>query len=324
MRLPTLALLTLLGAACDEAATAAHGGPPLQAHEAFARARQAFAEDRPFDAIEEMRQALATAPDWAAAHLALGKLLLTYSDVRFSTATIDRGRLAEAIEHLERACALAPQDADAAYWAGVGLHKDARNEEAARFIETALRLRPGFAPAVKELGILYADEGDTPRAIARLEEARALLPKDDEVLFRLGMQLEGEERLEEARDAYVRAAELNRGHPGPRSRLIWIYRRLGDEKASEAMQKDFDRCRAFGKEVTAAAQNFDEHSREPEACMRLAELYHGVGMPDEARLWAERALRLDAEYAPARELLHALGEPDGAQAPMDPLEESAR
>lgn len=304
-----------LGASCGESATAREDeallsqAPPAEARAAFARARELYAKDRPFDAIAEMRQALEVAPDWAEARIALGKLLVTYSDVRFSTATVDRGRLDEAIQHLERACELEPDNVDAVFWAGFALRKADRGPEATRRLESALSLRPGHGLAQKELGLLHAAEGDTQRAIAALERARVLLPKDDEVLFQLGLVLETEERLEEARDAFLAATELNGGHPGPRSRLVWIYRRLGDEQASDRMQAEFDRCRAFGKEMTAASLHYDAHSREPEACLGIAELYRSVGMAEQAILWAERAWRLDQTYEPAIELLRELGKP---------------
>jgi len=274
----------------------------------MARARELYAQDLPFEAVAEMRAAVEADPDWVEARLGLGKLLVTYSDVRFSTATIDRGRLDQAIEQFQRACALAPQNAEAAYWAGLALRKADRIPEAQERLEEAVRLRPDYGPAVKELALLYAGEGRTLDAIAAFQKARGLLPKDDEILFQLGLQLENEDRLEEARDAFLASAELNRAHPGPRSGLIRIYLRLGDEQASQHMQAEFDRCRAFGKELTQASLYYDEHNREPGACMGLAELYRKVGMPAQAVLWAERALRLDPEHAPARELLLQLGQ----------------
>lgn len=328
-----LALLVALLAAChDEAGSAPHevpdsataplhaGEPPSEeARAAFAKGRQLFAVEKPFEAIEQMQRAVELAPGWADAHLALGKLLVTYSDVRFSTAVVDRNRLGQAIAELEAACKLAPGNADAAYWAGHALRKASRTEEAARRFEAVLALQPNHGLATKELGLLRAEEGDPKRSIEVLERAKALLPRDDEILFQLGMQLENEERLEEARDAYLAAAALNTGHPGPRSCLVRVYRLLGDPAASERMNQEFDRCRAFGKRITAASQNFDEHSRDPAACMGLAELYDEIGMVDAAANWAERARRLDPTYAPATALLRKLGRGSNDSGAIDPV-----
>jgi tetratricopeptide (TPR) repeat protein len=273
------------------------------------RARELFAAEKPFDAIAEAETAAKLAPDWAETHLALGKLLLTYSDVRFSTATIDRGRLEQAINHLERACALDGQSADAAYWSGLALSKADRFEEAARRLESAVSKKPDHAQALKQLGQVRAAQGDAKGAIEALNRARVLLPKDAEIPLQLGLQLESEDRLEEARDAYLAACDMNRAHPGPRSALVVLYGRLGDKEAAENMKKEFERCRAFGKRITAASQYFDEHSRDPAACMGLAELYREAAMPDEAVNWAERALRLDPKHEPAIELLRKFGRP---------------
>src|SRR5262249_34707139 len=142
--------------------------------------------------------------------------------------------------------------------------------------------------------------------------ARARLPRDAEIPLQLGLQLEAEGRLEEARDAYLASYELNRGNPGPRSALAVLYGRLGDPAAAERMRLEFERCRAFGKRFTAASQAFEAHSRDPAACLALADLYVEMGIPEEAQRWAERALRLDPRHAPALALLNALRTPGGA------------
>jgi Flp pilus assembly protein TadD len=304
VRLPSLLLLgPLLAAACHQEPLP---GPDPAATQALARARSLFADEKPFEAIAEVQRAVALAPEWAEAHLSLGKLLLTYSDVRFSTATIDRGRLEQAIEHLERACQLDPKNSEALYWSGAALAKADRATEARQRLERSLELRPDHGPTLREFGGVLAGEGDAKRAIEVLTRARQALPKDAEIALQLGLQLESEGRLEEARDAYLAACELNRAHPGPRAALITLYGRLGDPEKAEFMKSEFERCRAFGKRITAASQRFDENRRDPAACLGLAELYLEVENPAEARQWVERALRLDAKFAPAMALLERL------------------
>jgi tetratricopeptide (TPR) repeat protein len=180
-------------------------------------------------------------------------------------------------------------------------------------------LNPEHGPALKELGFLYASEGDPARAIELLTRARARLPKDDELCLRLGLELEAEGRLEEARDALLAACKLNPAHPGPRSALAPLYARLGDAAMAERMREEYERCRAFGKRLTAASQNYDENSQDPAASMALAELYREVGMPSEAAQWARRALLLDAKHAPALKMLEELGQTGpGSSAPAEP------
>jgi len=300
-----IGLLLAAGASCghDEPPP----GPNPAAMAALARARTLFAGPQPFDALPELERAVELAPGWAEAHLSLGKFLLTYSKIHFASAVVDRARLEQAITHLERACALEEDNAEAAYWAGKALAKADRGEEAERRLARALALNPEHGLAMKELGFLYASEGDAARAIELLTRARARLPKDDEVLLRLGLQLEAEGRLEEARDALLAACKLNPAHPGPRSALAPLYGRLGDPVMAERMREEYERLRAFGKRLTDASQNYDRNSQDPAASMALAHLYREIGMPDEAAQWAKRALSLDAKHAPALEMLEELG-----------------
>jgi Flp pilus assembly protein TadD len=305
---PLLLALWITIGACQDGEEAFVGASPA-AKQALGRARLLYAEEKPFDAIAEVQKAIELAPGWAEAHLSLGKLLLTYSDVRFSTATIDRGRLEEAIQHLERAYLLEPKDPETSYWSGAALAKADRLPEARKRLETSLELRPSHGPTLQQLGSVLAIEGETKRAIEILARAREASPKDAEVALQLGLQLESEGRLEEARDAFLAACDLNRAHPGPRSALVVLYGRLGEPEQAEFMRTEFERCRAFGKRLTAAAQYFDAHSREPAACMGLAELYMEIGNADEAASWAGRAVRLDPQHGPGLELLNKLGRP---------------
>lgn len=310
-------LLAAHGGSCNEGKAPA---PPAEATAAFARARERFLAEDPVQAAEELRHAVALAPDWAEARLALGKLLLTLCAVRFSTATFDRACLDQAVAELERACALDPKSAEAAYWTGRALGKVPRIPEALARLETALALDPRHGLALKELGLLCAQEGDVVRSKEYLMRARELLPMDDEVLLQLGMLLESEEDLEEARAAFLRAVELNPAHPGPLTRLVWIYRRLGDVAASERTSAELDRCKEFGRRLTQAQQRFEANRRDPLACLRVAELYHEMKMDETARSWAERAQRLGPEYREPKEFLQRL---DGESGELQRLEEIA-
>lgn len=312
-------LLTALGGACNgEDSAAPRAAPELPAQaiaqapseaakESFARARQAFGVEDPVQAAEHLRRAVELAPDWPEYRLGLGKLLMTLCSVRFSTATFDRACLEQAVAQFERACELEPKNPEAAYWAGRALAKVPRVPEAMARLETALALDPGYGPALKELGLLCAAEGELTRSKEYLTRARELLPKDDEILLQLGMQLESEERLEEAKAAFLEAVRLNPAHPGPLTRLVWIYQRLGDADAAARASADLARCKEFGKRLTQATQRFEANRRDSGAALEVAQLYHEVGLAATARAWAERALRLDAKNGAAQELLLELG-----------------
>jgi tetratricopeptide (TPR) repeat protein len=279
---------------------------PEEAQAAWARAREHYLAEDHVAAAAELRAVVALAPDWLEPRIQLGKLLFTLCSVRFSTATFDRACLEQAVAELERACQIDPRSTEAAYWSARALAKVPRIPEALARLERTLALDPAHGPALKELGLLQAQEGEVERAQRYLTQAKELLPKDEEVLLQLGMLLETEERLEEAKQLFLRAIELNPAHPGPLTRLVWIYRRLGDAQASERMNAELERCKEFGKRLTQATQRYEANRRDPDACVAVAELYHERRMDKTARGWAERALRLDPGNGAASALLEKL------------------
>jgi tetratricopeptide (TPR) repeat protein len=280
--------------------------PSSDARAALERGRARFQADEHAEALAEVRRAAELAPDWFDAHLQLGKLLLTLSAVKFGTATHLRTLRDEGIQALERAHALQPTSADAAYWAGQGhFVAQAYPEARARFAR-ALELDADHALAQKELGLAFAADGETAAAKRELKRAAELLPRDDEVQFQLGLQLENEDDFAGALALHLRAIELNPIHPGPRTRLVALYERLGDPAAAGAASSALARCKALAERLATATQNAQQHPRDPDALVAVGAIYRDAGMLGPARPWASRALRLDPEHAGALELTKEL------------------
>lgn len=146
---------------------------------------------------------------------------------------------------------------------GVALHQCGRVEEAAESYRRALRTEPRYALAYNNLGVALAHAGDAAaareallRAIeldatlvrARLNLARwyvrqrdglgamALLrelttfrPTDATAWFELGAVMASLGRDAEARQAFVKAIELDASHAGARYALADVLARLGDQ-----------------------------------------------------------------------------------------------
>jgi tetratricopeptide (TPR) repeat protein len=77
--------------------------------------------------------------------------------------------------------------------------------------EAALELDDALARAHNSLGVVAAEEGRLPEAIARWQKAAALDPADYQTLFNLGSTLRRLGREAEARpylEAYLRAAPV--------------------------------------------------------------------------------------------------------------------
>jgi tetratricopeptide (TPR) repeat protein len=121
-------------------------------------------------------------PDSWGVHTALGATLLA-----------EGGRLPIAIEHLETAARLNPNEAQARYNLGVALAGAGRFEEAVASYREAVRLEPNFPPAYNNLGIALEELGRYEDAIGEYERALELDPEflpaaDNRVKARLRMK----------------------------------------------------------------------------------------------------------------------------------------
>jgi Tetratricopeptide repeat/Glycosyltransferase family 9 (heptosyltransferase) len=108
------------------------------------------------------RQSVDAAPNSAAAHLALGFVLL------------QQERLAEADESLERAVSIEPGDADGHYLRGGLARQQGRFDDAIEHFGRALQLNPKLAEAHFNLGAVFRAQGRIDEALQHLSSAIAL------------------------------------------------------------------------------------------------------------------------------------------------------
>lgn len=139
-----------------------------------------------------------------------------------------KGRTAEAIEHLERAITVAPADRDvrnnlANLYLTVG--RAAAGEAALREV---LVTWPTFAPARFNLGVLLARTGRHDAAVDELRRAAAIAP-DVDTWMELGGALLALRRHAEAVEALRRARALRPDDPAVKRRLSRAYFHLVDE-----------------------------------------------------------------------------------------------
>jgi tetratricopeptide (TPR) repeat protein len=113
------------------------------------------------------------------------------------------------VEKLQRFVAQQPDNAEANYYYAVGLWKlrkvspDAAGApQIESLLNHAIRLDPNFAAAYVQLGIVYADEKDYPKAISEYQQAIQVDPKMEEAHYRLA------QAYRQAGDAAKAAAEL--------------------------------------------------------------------------------------------------------------------
>jgi tetratricopeptide (TPR) repeat protein len=87
--------------------------------------------------------------------------------------------------------------------------RNQRMPDAAKHVETWLASSPQLAAAHAEDGWLWHEQGDLPRAQARLEEALLLNPHEWHALTELGLVYEGQQRPDRALVLYERSLEEN-------------------------------------------------------------------------------------------------------------------
>ena len=86
-------------------------------------------------------------------------------------------------------------------------------EQAVRFLEQAIALKPAYREAYNELGVAYASLGKLEKAVETWEELVALHPDFAPAYFNLGRALWRLERRQQARAYWQKGVELAPNHP---------------------------------------------------------------------------------------------------------------
>jgi len=119
---------------------------------------------RPDEAAEQYRMAIAVKPDYAEAHYNLGVILAK------------QGRIEEAMRHYKQAVQSAPDASDAHYNLAVLLTRCGRIDEAVAHYEAAIAAAPDFAEAHNNLGALLDQQGKLSEAIGHFRRALEIDP----------------------------------------------------------------------------------------------------------------------------------------------------
>ncbi len=122
-----------------------------------------------------------------------------------AAALLDRGRTAEAVEHLERAIALKPDHELAYYLLGLARRQQKRLDEAERWLREALKISPEYVEALAVLAEVLAEEKRLDEAEQTARRALELDPRSAvataslaAIRLRQGLDEEGLELLRTA------------------------------------------------------------------------------------------------------------------------------
>ncbi|HEU0038304.1 MAG TPA: tetratricopeptide repeat protein, partial [Verrucomicrobiae bacterium] len=154
--------------------------------------------------IEQLRKVIALSPNFARAHLALGKAILR------------DGKIPEAVQELQEAAKLDPQSGETHYQLGLALARAGRKDEGAAEVQKGRELsaaddRNQNANLDISEGREALDKGDLDQAAAKFRHAIKLQPESSDAQRFLGMVFEKQHDPEGASAAYRRALDLNPG-----------------------------------------------------------------------------------------------------------------
>jgi tetratricopeptide (TPR) repeat protein len=218
---------------------------------------------RPLPAIEAFRAAIALQPDQAEAYSNLGVLLTEqgrrdeaaqvlrqvlafrpdYAEALYNLAGAvamvdDKASLALALEHLERAVALAPSYADAHANRAEVLRHLGRLEEAEAAFHVAIELAPGVAKTHYGLGLVLSERVQPKAALEAFLNAVGIQPDFAHAHAHAGNALAALDRADEAFGAHQVAIGLAPGDPGVHHNLGLTLSRLAlYQEAVEAQRK---------------------------------------------------------------------------------------
>ncbi len=257
--------------AADMTEGADFGKPPTEATEASLSSRAQ-------EGLACLEKAVELEPLNARFHAHLGNALLSLN------------RPEAALAKLQHAISLDPQSRDTHFDLANILSRLDRNEEAAAHYRTALELDPDEPEAITNFGALLRRMGMLRESVEMLRKAVRLAPQSPRTHSNLGVSLlesgASEEGIKELREAL-------RLHPGLPQALYNLSNALAETGQTEEAILHLETLLAVTKPTAELVSN-------------LGVLHARAGNNLRAVEETERALRIDPDYAPARENLEKL------------------
>ncbi len=139
----------------------------------------------------------------------------------------DQSKLAEAIEHYQRALQMRPDYADAHTNLGNALFQQGKLAEASDHYRQALAIKRDHARAHNNWGVVLARQGKLAEAGDHFQAALHIGPDNADAHTNLGNALFQQGKLAEASDHFRQALRLKPDHTAARSGLVQAQRGLG-------------------------------------------------------------------------------------------------
>lgn len=205
-------------------------------------------------------------------------------ELYIATAEVKHGS-AMGLAHLQSAILRdSPVEPDFYFELGDGYSRAGKQDAAIHWYTEALRRKPGFRPAIKQLAVALIDKGQYAQAVELLRQAVAVPPADDALFTDLGNAYLRKRMLAPAQQALERALQINPEQPEAQNLLGLVAVQEGDPVEAEAR---------FRKAIV----------RQPD----LAEAHNNLGNVlaqsqkyEEAQYHFQKAVLIDPKFADAR------------------------
>jgi len=237
----------------------------------------------------------------AAPPLQIDSLSWTATDYFQSGWTLyQQGRYGEARQMLEAALRLDPDNLEAYVQLGMVLSAGmGRHQEAAAWLERAVRRDSSHAAVRYWLGQVYLNQNRLSQAIEQLESAVRLAPAFWEYYNGLGLAYGRAGRLQAAVTALQRAARQAPWAPQPHLHLAQVYGDLDRAEAGQQELQVFERLVPVQRQVERYQRQLAINAQDERVHTRLGMAYVVQGRLQEALGHLRQAVQLDSLYGPA-------------------------
>ena len=211
------------------------------------------------------------------------------NELYIATAEVKHGS-ASGIAYLESAILkYSPAAPDFYFELGDGYSRAGKGDEAIRWYKEALRRKPGFRPATKQLAAALMNKGEYARATEVLRMAVAAPPADEALFADLGNAYLHQRMLPQAQQALRRALAINPEEPEAQNLLGLVAVQKNDATEAQARfrdalrsQPDFAEAHNNLANVLAGAHNYLEAEYHFQRAVAIdpnyAEAHHSYGL----------------------------------------------
>ncbi len=205
------------------------------------------------------------------------------------------GKFEESDKLALRAVEMIPADATALYLAGRACARRGDLTRAADYYRGALRIQPGFAQVLGDLGVVFEKQGDLVQAEAHHRRALRLRPDFAQAHYNLGVVLRRRGDLNQAADELQQALRIRPDYAKAHHNLGRVFEQQGDLAKAAAC---YERAMRIQPDYAQAYNN-------------LGVVFGKQGDLARAALQLEHAIRIQPDYSQAHSNLGRVFEMQG-------------